>query len=42
VYQGRWHVFHLQALFLRSSVHALQTLAQFARARIVNSPRSTP
>jgi cation diffusion facilitator CzcD-associated flavoprotein CzcO/acetyl esterase/lipase len=42
VYQGRWHVFHLQALFLRSSVHALQTLAQFARARIVNTPKVTP
>jgi cyclohexanone monooxygenase len=33
IHRGRWHVFHLQALFLRSSVAALETLAHFARDR---------
>ena len=41
IHRGRWHVFHLQALFLRSSVQALETLAQFARAR-VHAALSTP
>lgn len=34
IHMGRWHVFHLQALYLRSARRALQALADFARARI--------
>ncbi len=30
IYRGRWHMFHLQSFYLRSSVAALQTLATFA------------
>lgn len=34
LHRGRWHVFHLQALYLRSAAHAIGALAQFARERI--------
>ncbi|MDB5970838.1 MAG: alpha/beta hydrolase [Hydrocarboniphaga sp.] len=34
IYMGRWHVFHLQALYLRSAGRALQALADFARMRV--------
>jgi acetyl esterase/lipase len=32
IYQERWHVFHLQAFYLRSSRQALQAIAAFARS----------
>lgn len=32
IYQGRWHVFHLQAAYLASARSALQAMIQFARA----------
>ena len=32
VYQGRWHVFHLQAAYLASARAALQTMIRFAQA----------
>jgi acetyl esterase/lipase len=34
IHHERWHVFQLQALYLRSSVIALQSLATFARERV--------
>jgi cation diffusion facilitator CzcD-associated flavoprotein CzcO/acetyl esterase/lipase len=34
IHRGRWHVFHLQPLYLRSAVRALQTLARFAVERV--------
>jgi acetyl esterase/lipase len=34
IHRDRWHVFHLQTLFLRSSVTALQALGAFARERV--------
>lgn len=34
IHRDRWHVFHLQALYLHSSVVALQTLGAFARERV--------
>lgn len=33
-YAQRWHVFHLQAFYLRSAAHAIGRLATFARARV--------
>jgi acetyl esterase/lipase len=35
IHRGRWHVFHLQAFYLRSAANAIGALAQFARARIL-------
>lgn len=32
IHEERWHVFHLQAFYLRSARQALQTLAAFARS----------
>jgi hypothetical protein len=32
VYQGRWHVFHLQAAYLASARAALQSMIRFAQA----------
>jgi cyclohexanone monooxygenase len=34
IHRGRWHVFHLQAFYLRSAASAIGALAQFARERI--------
>lgn len=34
VYPGRWHVFHLQAVFLASARQALRALGAHARARV--------
>jgi len=34
LHRGRWHVFHLQAFYLRSAANAIGALAQFARERI--------
>jgi acetyl esterase/lipase len=34
LHRGRWHVFHLQAFYLRSAAHAIGALAQFARERV--------
>lgn len=33
-YAQRWHVFHLQAFYLRSAAHAIGRLAAFARTRV--------
>ncbi len=33
VYQERWHVFHLQAFYLKSSKQAIQAIARFVRMR---------
>lgn len=37
-YAQRWHVFHLQAFYLRSAAHAISRLAGFARARVTGAP----
>lgn len=37
-YTGRWHVFHLQAFYLRSAAHAIGHLAAFAQARMEEAP----
>lgn len=37
-YAGRWHVFHLQAFYLRSTAHAIGHLAAFAQARMEEAP----
>jgi cation diffusion facilitator CzcD-associated flavoprotein CzcO/acetyl esterase/lipase len=34
LHRERWHVFHLQAFYLRSAANAIGALAQFARERI--------
>jgi cyclohexanone monooxygenase len=34
IYQERWHVFHLQAFYLRSSRQALRAIATFAKSSI--------
>jgi cation diffusion facilitator CzcD-associated flavoprotein CzcO/acetyl esterase/lipase len=34
LHRGRWHVYHLQAFYLRSAANAIGALAQFARDRI--------
>lgn len=34
IHAQRWHVFHLQAAYLRSARRALITVAEFARARV--------
>jgi cyclohexanone monooxygenase len=34
LHRGRWHVFHLQAFYLRSAANAIGALAQFARERV--------
>jgi cyclohexanone monooxygenase len=34
LHRGRWHVFHLQAFYLRSAANAIGALAEFARERI--------
>ncbi|WGY70153.1 alpha/beta hydrolase fold domain-containing protein [Burkholderia cepacia] len=34
IHAARWHVFHLQAFYLRSARDALRTLAAFASARV--------
>jgi len=34
IYLERWHVFHLQSFYLRSSVLAIQSIAAFARQRL--------
>ncbi|WP_305822151.1 flavin-containing monooxygenase [Massilia brevitalea] len=36
-YAGRWHVFHLQAFYLRSAAHAIGRLAAFARVRVAET-----
>ncbi|WP_157660150.1 hypothetical protein [Burkholderia ubonensis] len=38
VHAARWHVFHLQSLYLRSARDALRTLAGFARERVTALP----
>ncbi|UIF89944.1 alpha/beta hydrolase fold domain-containing protein [Cupriavidus sp. UYPR2.512] len=40
VHGARWHVFHLQAFYLRSAQDALRTLASFARERVVQGTSS--
>jgi len=35
-YAQRWHVFHLQAFYLRSAAHAIVRLAAFARSCVAN------
>ena len=34
VYAARWHVFQLQAFYLRSAAKALNTVAEFARVQL--------
>ena len=34
LHRGRWHVFHLQAFYLRSAANAIGALAQFAREHV--------
>lgn len=34
IHRERWHVFHLQAFYLRSAANAIGALAQFARERV--------
>ncbi|KQQ97678.1 alpha/beta hydrolase [Massilia sp. Leaf139] len=34
IHRARWHVFHLQAFYLRSAANAIGALAHFARERI--------
>jgi len=36
-YAGRWHVFHLQAFYLRSAANAIARLADFARECVAKS-----
>ncbi|WP_218511358.1 alpha/beta hydrolase fold domain-containing protein [Variovorax sp. dw_308] len=42
VHTARWHVFHLQAFYLRSAVMALRTLAGFARERVAAGGVAVP
>jgi len=42
VYQGRWHVSHLQAAYLASARAALQTMIGFARAHGQARPANSP
>jgi acetyl esterase/lipase len=37
LHRGRWHVFHLQAFYLRSAANAIGALAQFARERVLHA-----
>jgi len=41
LHRARWHVFHLQAFYLRSAGNAIGALAQFARERVASSARAT-
>jgi len=41
IHRERWHVFHLQSWFLKSSVAALETLAHFARDQVQAHPADT-
>ena len=41
LHRARWHVFHLQAFYLRSAANAIGALAQFAREH-VSLPASEP
>jgi acetyl esterase/lipase len=34
LHRERWHVFHLQAFYLRSAANAIGALGQFARERV--------
>jgi acetyl esterase/lipase len=38
VHEERWHVFHLQALYLASARAALRGMARFARGRLTEPP----
>jgi cyclohexanone monooxygenase len=38
IHAARWHVFHLQAFYLRSARDALRTLAGFASQRVAATP----
>ncbi|MGE8414468.1 MAG: flavin-containing monooxygenase [Pseudomonas sp.] len=42
VHQDRWHVFQLQAFYLRSARNALRTLARFARQRLAPPLPTSP
>ncbi|THC46791.1 alpha/beta hydrolase fold domain-containing protein [Massilia sp. Mn16-1_5] len=37
LHRERWHVFHLQAFYLRSAANAIGALAQFARAHVASA-----
>lgn len=37
IYEGRWHVFHLQSFWMKSGRHALSRLAEFARIRATHT-----
>jgi cation diffusion facilitator CzcD-associated flavoprotein CzcO/acetyl esterase/lipase len=42
LHRERWHVFHLQAFYLRSAANAIGALAQFARERIDAAAHPAP
>ncbi|MGJ9416458.1 alpha/beta hydrolase fold domain-containing protein [Massilia sp. CMS3.1] len=42
IHRERWHVFHLQAFYLRSAANAIGALAHFAREQVVNSAAAAP
>ncbi|NBF04140.1 alpha/beta hydrolase fold domain-containing protein [Pseudomonas sp. Fl5BN2] len=42
IHEGRWHVFQLQALYLRSARDALRNVARFARQRLEASCSVAP
>jgi acetyl esterase/lipase len=42
LHRERWHVFHLQAFYLRSAANAIGALAQFARERIDAAAQAAP
>jgi len=41
IHRARWHVFHLQAFYLRSAANAIGALGQFARERIGTAQAAT-
>lgn len=42
IHGERWHVFHLQAFYMRSAANAIGALAQFARERIGATRHAAP
>lgn len=42
IHRERWHVFHLQAFYLRSAANAIGALAQFARLQIAAAASTGP
>jgi acetyl esterase/lipase len=42
LYQGRWHVFHLESFYLASARAALRTLGRFANECVLRARRVAP